>query len=202
MAVFLLIRHGYTDMVDVAIAGRMPGIHLNSRGKEQAANLAGRLKRVKLDAVISSPLERTVETAEPLAANQGLPVRIYEGFNEIEFGEWTGWEVPRLRGPTWESYNAFRSGTRIPGGEMMIEVQSRMVSGLEKLYLEFPRGMVAVVSHADPIKAAIVHFAGIPLDLFLRLDISPASLSVVKVEAYGPRICRLNDTGDLPFRGE
>jgi probable phosphoglycerate mutase len=202
MAVFLLIRHGYTDMVDVAIAGRMPGIHLNARGREQAARLAGRLERVKLDAVCSSPLERTLETAAPIASSHGLPIRICEGLNEIEYGEWTGWEVPRLHGQIWESFNAFRSGTRIPGGEMMIEVQSRMIAELEKLHLDFPDGVVAVVSHADPIKTAIVHFAGIPLDLFLRLDISPASVSVVKIDDYGPRIFRLNDTGSPPFPDE
>ncbi len=197
MAVFLLIRHGYTDMLGVAISGRLPGIHLNSRGREQAANLAGRLTNVKLNAICSSPLERAVETAEPLAVSHGLPVRICEGLTEIEFGEWTGCEVSNLCGPVWESFNAFRGGVRIPGGEMMIEVQSRMVGELEKLHLEFPGGVVAAVSHADPIKTVIVHLAGIPLDFFLRLEISPASLSIVSLNDFGPRISRLNDTGEL-----
>jgi probable phosphoglycerate mutase len=197
MAHFYLVRHGLTDMVDRAIAGRTPDIHLNEQGMAQAQQLATRFRGIPVDIICSSPLERALETAAPLAKKRGLEIRVCEGLNEIDFGYWTGWEVPRLNGDRWEQFNAFRSGTRIPQGEMMLEVQSRMVAELEKAAGELPEGSIVVVSHADPIKSVVAHFAGIPLDLFLRLEISPASVSVVTVNRWGPRIARVNDTGEL-----
>ncbi|MHB9030196.1 MAG: histidine phosphatase family protein [Candidatus Latescibacterota bacterium] len=197
MAHFYLVRHGLTDMVDRAIAGRTPDIHLNEQGRLQAEHLVKRFKGIPIDFICSSPLERALETAAPLAKERGLEVRICGGLNEIDFGDWTGWEAPRLNGERWEQFNAFRSGTRIPRGEMMLEVQSRMISELEKAAGELPEGSIVVVSHSDPIKSVVAHFAGIPLDLFLRLEISPASVSVVTVNRWGPWIARINDTGEL-----
>ncbi len=192
MARFYLVRHGYTDMVDRAIAGRMPGIHLNGRGREQAARLAECMGGVSLDRICASPLERAVETAAYLAEPRGMDIRVCEEFNEIDFGDWTGSVVSALAGERWECFNSFRSGTRIPNGEMMLEVQGRMIAGLERLAAEHPDGAVAVVSHSDPIKSAIAHFAGMPLDLFLRLEINPASVSILTVNHWGPRIVTIN----------
>jgi len=198
MALFYLVRHGYTDWVDRAIAGRLPGIHLNALGREQIRCLGEKLEKNPFDCICAGPLERTCETAEPLALARGMEFRISEDFHEVDFGDWTGREVSTLSGNHWERFNSFRSGTRIPRGEMMLEVQGRMISGLEKLADEFPGGRIAVVSHADPIKTVIAHFAGMPLDLFLRLEISPASVSMLELHPWGPRIISINDTGGIP----
>lgn len=198
MALFYLVRHGYTDWVDRAIAGRLPGIHLNALGREQARCLGEKLGKVSMDCICAGPLERVRETAEPLVSSRGMELRVCEEFNEVDFGDWTGYAVSVLTGSHWERFNSFRSGTRIPRGEMMLEVQGRMISGLERLAGEFPEGKVAVVSHADPLKTVIAHFAGMPLDLFLRLEISPASLSIVELCPWGPRILSINDVGGIP----
>lgn len=195
MTTFLLIRHGNNDWVGKALAGWTPGVHLNGEGKEQALRLAERLSGVCLHAIYSSPLERARETAAPLAARLGLEVRICKDFGEIHTGDWTGRQIADLdRETLWQRFNAFRGGTRMPGGEHMIEIQARMVAGLERLRDEHPDQTVAVVSHGDPIRAVLAHYAGIPLDLCLRLDVDPASVSVIKVAEWGPRIVRVNDT--------
>jgi probable phosphoglycerate mutase len=198
MTTFLLIRHGETDYVGRSLAGRIPGIHLNPRGIDQAERLAERLSSLPIRAVVSSPLERTLETASPLARRLGLEVQVREGVTELDFGDWTGQRFDALQTvPAWHWYNTFRSGTRIPGGERAIEVQARAVAELERLGLEHPQGMVALVSHADVIRAVLCYFAAIPIDLLLRVVIDPASVSVLAIDPWGPRILRVNDTGDL-----
>ncbi len=200
MAVFLLIRHGHNDVVGRTLAGRKSGIHLNATGKDQAEKLVERLSEVPIQAIFSSPMERTRETAEPLARNLGLEIGIMEDITEIDFGEWAGRSFEDLENdPEWRHFNTFRSGTRIPGGELMVEVQNRMVTSIEKLRKEFPDKVIALFSHGDPIKTVIGHYAGIPLDFALRLHISLASVSVVAVHDYGPRIFCINNTGNFPF---
>jgi probable phosphomutase (TIGR03848 family) len=199
MTTFLLVRHAATDLVGRTIAGWMPGVHLNQEGRAQAERLAGRLTHVPIAAVYSSPLERARETAAPLATRLGLQVQIREGIGEIHFGEWTGRDFRGLaQVPKWRQFNLLRGSTRIPGGEFMLGVQARMVAELERLRERHPGDVVAVVSHGDVIKAAVGHYAGIPLDLLQRVEISPASVSVVAVNDYGPQILRINDTGELP----
>jgi probable phosphomutase (TIGR03848 family) len=199
MTTFLLIRHGTNDLVDRAIAGWMPGVHLNEEGRTQAERLAVRLRETRIAAIYSSPLDRACETAEPIARQKGLPVHICQGVGEIQFGDWTGRSLEDLAGvPGWQQFNSFRSGTRVPGGELMLEVQARAVAELERVRERHPKGVVVVVSHGDVIKAAVAHYAGIPLDLFQRVDISPASVSILTVDESGPRILRINDTGQLP----
>jgi len=200
VAVFLLIRHGHNDVVGRTLAGRKSGIHLNATGKDQAEKLVERLSEVPIQAIFSSPMERTRETAEPLARNLGLEIGIMEDITEIDFGEWAGRSFEDLENdPEWRHFNTFRSGTRIPGGELMVEVQNRMVTSIEKLRKEFPDKVIALFSHGDPIKTVIGHYAGIPLDFALRLHISLASVSVVAVHDYGPRIFCINNTGNFPF---
>ncbi len=151
-----------------------------------------------MTAVYSSPLERAIETAEPIALNAGVAVQTSEAFGEIHFGEWTGRTFEELAPlPEWQRFNTQRSTARIPGGELMLEVQTRVLSELEKLQQQHPEQTVAVVSHGDVIRAAIAHYAGIHLDLLSRFEISPASVSVVEAGEYAPRIVLLNDVGEF-----
>lgn len=200
MTRFLLIRHATNHTVGKLFAGRMSGVHLNEEGQAQAQQLADRLALLSIDAVYSSPLERAVETAEPLARMKNLSVTICEDFLELELGEWTNTRFEDLAGdPQFKLFNTFRSCARIPGGEMMLEAQVRMVNGLQKLVCQHPDQTVAVVGHADPIKAAVAYYAGIPLDLFQRIEINPASVSVVELYEETARIRLLNHTGGISF---
>jgi len=198
MTKVLLIRHALTDSVGQRLSGRTPGVSLNAAGQGQALALAARLAQVPLDAIYSSPLERAQQTAAPLARQHQLEPLISNDFMEIDFGYWTNLSFTELaEQPDFQRFNNFRSHTRIPGGELMLEAQARMVAGLERLCVQYPHGTVAVVSHADMLKAAVAYYAGIPLDLFQRLDISPASVSGLEIFGDTARIFLLNDTGEL-----
>lgn len=180
------------------MAGRAVGVRLNDEGRAQAESLAERLAPLPLRAIYSGPLERALETAEPIARRLRLEVRVEEAFDELEYGEWTGRTFEELAGsPRWRAFNSFRGGTRIPGGELMLEAQARMVSGLEKLRERHAGECVAVVSHGDPVRAAVAHYAGISLDLSLRVEISPASVSTIEIRDEGARVISVNDTGRL-----
>jgi probable phosphoglycerate mutase len=198
MTTFYLIRHGLNDWVDHRLAGWLPDVRLNSRGREQAERLAGRLRPVRFDAVVSSPLERALETAAPLAAVAGVPVQVSDAIGEIRIGEWTGRELADMQTDEgWRRFNVFRGGTRAPGGELMLETQLRMVNEVLHLRARHPAGTVAIVSHGDPLRAAVGYFLGAPIDMFLRLEISPASISVVRMDDWGACVACVNDTAHL-----
>lgn len=195
MTRFLLIRHALTDANGRSLAGRTVGIGLNARGREQAQALAARLAPVPIAAVYASPLQRTLETAEPIATLRGLQVRPCEDFLELEFGDWTGCELHELSGdPQFHRFNQMRSCAPAPRGEYMLQAQARMAMGLDRLREVHPQQTVAVISHGDLIRAALAHYAGIPLDLFQRLEVSPASISVVDIDETWLRIVGINDT--------
>lgn len=184
MTTFILIRHGMTDLVGHTIAGRTSGVRLNAAGREQAEQLAARLARLPIKHVYSSPLERARETAAPLARLFGCEVSVSEAFDELDFGAWTNRTLAELEGlPEWKAFNTRRSTTAPPSGESMLSVQARTVAELERLRLLHPEAHVAVVSHADVIRALLAHLLGAPLDLLLRLHVDPATFSIV--EAYG-----------------
>lgn len=196
---FLLIRHALNDWVDRRIAGWTPGVHLNEVGRSQAERLAERLRAIRLHAIYASPLDRTLETAAPIARRLGLEVQVREEFGEIRYGDWTGLSVDELRQrKEWKQFLRFRSGTRVPGGELMVELQVRMVAGMERLRVAHPDQTVAIVSHGDPIRTALAHYLGMAIDLYPRLAVDPASVSIVAIGDEGARILRLNDTGELP----
>jgi probable phosphomutase (TIGR03848 family) len=164
------------------IAGRGEGVHLDDEGGRQASRLAELLDPVSIDAIVSSPLPRARETAAPLAARRQLRVEIMDGLMEIDYGAWTGRSLADLAPETeWQRFNSLRSVARVPGGELMLEVQARAIAALEHLRARYPEGCCAVVSHGDVIRAVVAHCAGIPLDLFQRMDIAPASVSVVAI---------------------
>jgi probable phosphomutase (TIGR03848 family) len=200
-----LVRHALCEGVGSILRGRAPGVSLNDEGREQAAWLADRLRDEPVHAIYSSPLDRARETAEAIAAPHQLPVCIEPGLNEIDFGEWTGRTIGELQEhPRWRAFNERRSATRVPGGELMLEVQQRMIAAIDSLRERHPWGTVVAVSHGDVIKAALAHYLRISLDHILCFEIDPASISTLDVGRSGTRVIRLNDSAssDLlnPFR--
>lgn len=199
MTTLVLIRHATNDWVRKGLlAGWTPGVHLNEQGRTQAQALGGRLAASQLDAVYSSPLDRALETAQAVAEPHGLEVQIHEGIGEVHYGEWNGRSLRELaKNPIWRSVQIYPSGTRFPSGETIGEMQARVVSALDQIQSAHPKGIVAAVAHADVIKAAVAYYIGVPLDLFQRLVISPASVTVVGFGHFGPRLVRMNDDGEL-----
>ncbi|MFL5574996.1 MAG: histidine phosphatase family protein [Gemmatimonadaceae bacterium] len=201
MTTFLLVRHATCDPVGRSLAGRAPGVRLDADGRAQAHRLAARLAAAPLAAVYSSPLERARETAAAIAERAGVAVETHDGLTELDVGAWTGRTFAELApDDLWRRFNSFRGGTRPPRGELMLEAQARAVAALLGLRDRHPSGVVAAVSHADVIKGIVAHVAGIPLDLTHRLEVSPASVSVVTIDAEGARLLRLNETGEREYR--
>lgn len=201
MSTFLLIRHALCDPVGKAIAGRGPGVHLNPSGRVQAGALATRLAGLPISAIYSSPLERAQETAEPIARRLGLEVESDPRLNEVDFGDWTGRTLAELdETPGWLAFNTHRSTTRIPGGESMSEVLARALEGLNQIRQCHPASstLIAVVSHGDVLRSVLAHFAGIPMDHMQRIEISPASVSVLCLLKAAPRLLLLNSTEGWP----
>jgi probable phosphomutase (TIGR03848 family) len=195
----LLIRHATNDWVGKKLAGWTPGVHLNEEGQAQAAALARRLADVPLAAIYSSPLERTLETAQPLAEAHGLSVMVREELGESVYGTWTGRSLEELqKEDLWPVVQVYPSGARFPGGEAIRETQVRVVAALDAIREAHPGQTVAVVSHSDPIKMAVAYYAGLPLDLFQRLVVSPASVSAITFARFGPRLVCLNHVEALP----
>lgn len=193
---FLMIRHGEHALGMDKIAGRTAGVGLSALGREQAVGIARRLAGVKVDAIYSSPLERTRETALPLAAQAGLPVQVSEALVEVAFGEWTLQAVAHLDTlEHWRKWNAYRSGTRAPGGEMLVEVQARLAAEIQRLRGLHDGQTVALFTHGDCIRALLVHFLGMPMDLLLRLEVGLASISVVRVGEWGVVVEGVNAGG-------
>src|SRR5438876_416483 len=194
MTTFYLIRHASNDyLTDKKIAGWLPAVHVNEKGRKEAEQMAAKLAGEPIRAIYSSPLERATETAEPLARKLALKVHLSEGLSEIKFGDWTDQSFKQLdQDPRWACWNSFRSGTQAPKGDLMIEAQTRIVREMLLLRDKHPEQCIVLVSHGDIIKAAIAYFAGIPLDLFLRIEVAPASISTIALDDEGPRILRIN----------
>lgn len=200
MTVLLLIRHASNDFIkDGRLAGRTPGVHINAQGQREADDLARRTAHLPIQAIYSSPLERALDTANAVANCHKLPVTVIEGLLETEAGEWTGRKISELNGTdTWKAIQSKPVGVKLPGGESIDEAQARMVAAIEEIRQAHPRGMVAVVSHADPLKSVIAHYLNWDLNNFQRIAISPASVTVLMLNDKGAALLRLNDTGPLP----
>ncbi len=198
MTLVLLIRHGTNDWVHGRLAGWTPGVHLNEEGRRQAVSLATRLSEIPIDAIYASPLERTVETARAIAAPRGMPLHLVDGLGEVKYGEWQGAELKELyKHELWPGVQFYPSGTRFPSGETLGESQARMVATIDTLRSRHPKGIIAIVSHADMIRLAIAYYVGIHMDLFQRLEIQPCSLTAIAFTRMGPRLVAYNDTGSL-----
>ncbi|HKG78334.1 MAG TPA: histidine phosphatase family protein [Pyrinomonadaceae bacterium] len=198
MITFFLIRHASCSGLGQTLWGRTPGVCLNETGKLQAQRLAERFGGMTLQAIYSSPLERALETAETIARSMNLEVTKNPAFDEINFGEWTGKSFDTLSSDeSWRRFNRDRSTTRIPGGESFLEVQTRVVTGLEWLSSQHTNARVAIVSHADVIKAAVGYFTATPIDLLQRIEISPCSVSVVAMDKDSVRVLTINNRCEL-----
>jgi broad specificity phosphatase PhoE len=200
MTTFLLVRHGETDAIGRFLAGSKPGCHLNRNGEEQARSLARRLSPFSIRAIYTSPLERCIETANALAEPQRLVPGVREDLREFAFGAWEGRSFGQLAtDPEWLRFNTQRALVRAPGGELMIEVQTRMVKTIEALRPIHDGEIVAIVGHGDPLRSVIAHYLGLPLDLLLRFEISPASVSVIQIHETGPHILCINQMEHIPL---
>jgi probable phosphoglycerate mutase len=199
-----MVRHGTTPTTGKVLPGRAPGLHLSDYGLAQAESVAERIaalgdagRRAPV-AVYASPMERTAETARPIARRLGLRVRTERDLIECDFGEWTGASLASLaKKPEWAQVQKCPSGFRFPGGESFLEMQARMASAIARLTDRHPGETIVAVSHADPIKAALSTAAGTHLDLFQRLVVSPCSVSTVAYSAGGPYVLTVNSTASL-----
>jgi probable phosphomutase (TIGR03848 family) len=198
----LLVRHGETPTTGKVLPGRAPGLHLSDHGRAQAEQVAERLAGVPVDAVLTSPLERTRETAEPTEARTGRTAVVDPGLLECDFGEWTGAELSRLsRLSAWSAVQRAPSTFRFPGGESFPEMQARMVAAVDRARAAHEGGVVVCFSHADPIKAALAHALGTHLDLFQRIVVSPCSVSAISyAPGQAPAVLTLNSTHE-PLSG-
>ena len=202
MTTFLLIRHGLTDAVGTLMTGHEPGVHLNATGRDQAATLPERLNNVPLAAIYASPLERTRQTAQPVADARGLQMQIEPRFIEVDFGGWTNRRFADLAGdPHWQLYNAYRGVSRPPQGEGLLDVQARTVEALLDLHERHPHEVVAIVSHADTLRAILLYFLGMPVDFVQRLELSPARISVLQLGTGAPHIIQVNGENVPPIPG-
>ena len=193
-----LVRHGQTPTTGTTLPGRAKGLHLADKGREQAANVAERLAPLakNVAAVYASPLERTRETAAPIAKAVGQRVRANRGLLECDFGEWTGAALKALgKLPEWKQVQRYPSGFRFPGGESFSEMQVRINDAISTMVKAHPGKTVVAVSHADPIKAVVAHAMGTHLDLFQRIVVSPCSVTAILYTVGGPIVLCVNSTG-------
>ncbi|HEX2980045.1 MAG TPA: histidine phosphatase family protein [Anaerolineaceae bacterium] len=187
MTTLLLIRHGQNDFVGRKLAGRLPGVHLNERGRRQAEAIAEALKLAPLKAIYSSPLERAVETAEPLARLLNLPIQPRPGLMEIDFGGWQGKTMKQMaRLKLWKTVQERPSQMVFPGGESFAAAQQRIVADLQEIAAcHEEKDLVACFSHSDAIKLAIAHYLGMPLDNFQRVAVDPTSITALFISPEG-----------------
>ncbi len=194
----LFVRHGQTPTTGASLPGRAPGLHLADAGRAQAEAVATRIAGLKnVAAVYASPLERTQETAAPIARARKLRVRTDRGLLECDFGSWTGAELKALmKLPEWTTVQRYPSGFRFPNGESFTEMQSRITGAVARLCEKHRGETIVAVSHADPIKAAVAAAMGTHLDLFQRIVVSPCSVTAVLYGPTGPVVLAVNSTGD------
>jgi probable phosphomutase (TIGR03848 family) len=202
--VMVLVRHGTTATTGKELPGRAAGLHLSESGRAQAEAVAARISALasangrkgrRIAAVYSSPLERTRETAAPIAQAVGCDVQVDDGLLELDIGDWTGLELKAAsKRPEWATIQRYPSGFTFPGGESFVAMQVRIVACLERLRAAHPGETLVAVSHADPIRAAVAHAMGTHLDLFQRVVISPCSLTAIAYGAGGPMVLTVNAT--------
>jgi probable phosphomutase (TIGR03848 family) len=202
MTLVLVVRHGLTASTGKALTGWLPGISLDDRGRAQAAALGARLAGVRLDAIITSPLERCQQTAALIAAaraDDAATLHVDERLGECHYGDWTGQPLKRLAAdPLWKVVQAHPSAVRFPGkdGESMLEMQQRAVGALQEWNAELGReACYLVCSHGDVIKAILADSLGMHLDMSQRIQVDPCSMSVIRYTPLRPFVLRMNDTG-------
>lgn len=200
MTQVLLIRHAVNDFVKTGkLAGWTPGVHLNDEGKAQAEALGARLADAPIRSIYSSPLERTMETAEAIQRHHPhLSIIQHEGVGEVRYGDWEGKSIASLQGrKMWHVVQEYPSRASFPNGETMRGVQTRAVEAIEALVAKHPRDLIVVVSHADLIKMVLAHYLGMHLDNFQRIVVSPASINSLQLGYGRPYVGAINDTAHV-----
>jgi broad specificity phosphatase PhoE len=194
MTVFYLLRHGEHNVQGKICAGRMSGVVLSDKGRSEAEAAARLLADAGIAAIYASPMERTRETAAIISEQLGgLPVTVRDDLAELDFGEWTGLTFDEVRkDPRWPAWATHRSLSCIPGGETMRDVQRRVVEAVMEMRAEHLDDHIAVVSHGDVIRAALVFALGMPLDFYARIEVATGSLSTVRIDASGIRVIAIN----------
>lgn len=200
MTTIILVRHGENDWVKKnRLAGWIEGVHLNKNGRSQAKDAAKRLAQLPIKSIYSSPVTRCLETAEYIAKSQQLKIVELAEVGEVRYGKWEGKKIKKLAAkPEWHTVQHYPSRFQFPEGEALREVQFRAIQAIETLSITHQNDIIAVVSHADLIKLVLAHYLGTHIDLFQRIVISPASISVLSLMENGVvRVARVNDTGLL-----
>jgi broad specificity phosphatase PhoE len=193
MTTFYLIRHGSNDFFSHTLVGRTPGVHLNEAGQREAAELAAQLSAENIRKIFSSPMERCRETATPLSARLNVPVEISEALLEVNFGNWTGKTFKELEADEqWRQWNTFRSGNCVPNGESMLDVQRRVVGLILDLHRKCRDQRIALFSHGEPLRAAMIYFLGAPLECIRRIDIGPSSVTILQLSDWEAQFRCLN----------
>lgn len=194
----LLVRHAPTPETGKKLTGRLAGVSLDDSGVEIARRTAANLATVKLKALYASPIERTWETAVEIGMPHALePVR-EDGVIEIDYGDWSGRTLKSLYPlKAWRTVQATPSRMTFPNGENLADAQRRAVAAIDRLAAAHPKHTIAVVTHADVIKAVVAHHLGTPLDLFQRIGVSPASVTVIDFPKQGaPMVTAVNTNGE------
>jgi len=207
MATVILVRHGRTTAnASGMLAGRTAGVRLDETGRAQADRTGARLAAVPLTAVVTSPLERCRQTARALLAHQAgePPTQVERGITECDYGEWQGRPLRDLaKEKLWQVVQSQPSAATFPGGESMTQMQARSVSAVRRLDAAFeaehgPGAVWVAVSHGDIIKSVLADALGMHLDLFQRLNVDPASVSIVRYTETRPYVLATNThDGDL-----
>jgi probable phosphoglycerate mutase len=196
-----LIRHGHsTANLKNVLAGRLASVHLSPKGSEQVGKLAARLSEIEFTKIISSPLDRCLETMAPIASSRPkLLIERNEAFLEMDYGTWSGKKLPLLAKKTlWKSIQGAPSTVRFPDGESFNEVSTRAYEGLFASAL--PGKRIAICSHGDVIKILLSNILGMHIDSFQRINVDPASISIIQIGASGNRVLLMNDTSHLDAR--
>ena len=190
MTTFILVRHGAHDRLDRFLDGRRPGVHLNDLGRRQAEWVAGRL-----DAIYTSPLERTRETATAIGRRLGLEPEVEVALEELDFGSWSGKTIAELKPlEDWRQWNEARAISATPAGDTMRAAQGRILDFIDAHRREQPEGCFVLVGHSDPLKAALFFYLGLSLDKLHRIAVAPGSLSRIEIDGWGATVVGLNET--------
>jgi broad specificity phosphatase PhoE len=180
-------------MVDTLV-GRTLDVDLSSAGRAQLPALVERIRPARLAAIYCSPRRRTRETAQAIAMGSGVPLVIEPAFDEVDFGTWSGCTFTQLQqDPQWHRWNGVRDVAHAPHGESISAVQARAVQALERLAIEHPEQNVAIVSHGEIVRSLLLHYLGLPLQAYTRMEVSPASRSLVELARWGSRVLTMNE---------
>jgi probable phosphoglycerate mutase len=187
-----LVRHGHHPHLGIRLCGRMPGVEIDETGRREIAQCC-ELIRAPVAHIQSSPQRRAIQSAGVIAARFGGAIEIVPDMDEIDMGDWTSLSFEDLgRDTRWAHWNSRRASARPPGGESMRKLQRRIVSHLQRLCNDASDGTIVIVSHAEPIRAALLHYLGISLNDFLSVDVQPGSISTLHAAAGSIEVAHVN----------